>query len=517
VLDCRAESHADLIAYDFEGDRLTCAALHRDALDRARGLMALGLEPRGRCALILPTGLELIRLIYGVQLCGAAPVILDPAAPPSLLTRRIRQCRPTLVVGLEDVLDTSISDPGEAAGPVRFITPEELPEGKPDALLPEARPDDIAYLQFTSGTTGEPKIAVILHRNLLAYLSRHSEQVPFRSDDVFLSWVPLHHDLGLVGYAFRPLYLGCPSYLLPPTIASIRNWLRKVSEVGATITSGPDFGYRYATRSTSPDGLDLSRLRMAASGGEVVRIDTIREFETRFDCRGVSVGGYGQAESVMCISIGRPDEALRVDDSGHVANGRPLPGLEVKIIDDGGESLPPDQVGEITVRGSSIFVGYFEDEKATRETLKDGWLHTGDIGYLDTDGYLFILGRAKTLIKRGGSIICPREVETAAEQIPEVQLAAAIGVPRSSALGGEDLVVIAEVSAEKLEDAQCHPRIAEAVATAVAGEVGHSPADVVLVAPRSIPRTRNGKLRHELLRARYSADRSADQQINPLT
>jgi acyl-CoA synthetase (AMP-forming)/AMP-acid ligase II len=505
VLRGRAATSADRIGYNCSGsEQVTFAELARESSRLARGLASLGLQRGDRCAVILPTCLDLIFSLYGTQLCGAAPALLDPSAPPALLARRIALCKPRMVIADPELLEPLAGELAAADVSPHLLRPDDIPRPEAGPALPPVSPDDVAYLQFTSGTTGDPKAAMILHRNLISYLSQHAGQVDYRDDDVFLSWVPLFHDLGLVGYAFRSLYLGCPSYLLPPSIASLKIWLPTAARIGATVTSAPDFGYRYVTRSISPDGLDLSRLRLVASGGEVVRVDTIRRFEERFNLKGVSVGGYGQAEAVMCISIGRPEEPLRVDASGNVANGRPLPGLNVRIVDDEGRVLPPGEVGYITARGPSIFPGYFEDEAATRDVLRDGWLQTGDKGYLDAEGYLFILGRAKSMIKRGGSIVSPREVEMAAEQVPAVRLAAAIGVPANSSIASEDLIVLAEILPEDAEPTRNRRSIADAVAAAVEDAVGHAPAHVVMLHPRSIPRTANGKIQHAVLRELYA-------------
>jgi acyl-CoA synthetase (AMP-forming)/AMP-acid ligase II len=507
VLANRARTHADHVAYGYGDETLSFAQVHAGALNRARALSESGLSRGGRCALILPTSLELVRLIYAVQLCGAAPVLLDPLAPPRLLARRIRQCRPGLAIvtsGLRDSLTRELAANPDAP---RFLVPDEISVPTAPPHLPEVSPEDTAYLQFTSGTTGEPKIVVVSHYNLIWYLARHREHLIFKEDDVLLSWAPLFHDLGLVGTVFMSLYAPYPCYLLAPEISSLKVWLQTVSRLGASITSGPDFGYRYVTRAVAPEEVDLSRLRFAGSGGEVVRIDTIRRFEERFGLSGVSVGGYGQAESVMCLSLARPEDPIRVDAAGNVANGRPLPGVELRIVDDEGRVLQAGEVGNIIARAESIFSGYFEDEAATREVLRDGWLHTGDFGYLDAEGYLFILGRTKSLIKRGGSIIAPREVEMAAEQVPGVRVAAAIGVLGSSNVASEELIVFVEVSANALRGAEERDRITEAVVAAVAESVGHSPSNVVLFPPYSIPRTPNGKIQHGLLKKIYAGSK----------
>lgn len=503
VLRERAEELPDQLAYDYNGEeKTTFAEIDRDARALARDLAARGLGRSDFCAVITPMNLEQVRLVFAIQLTGAAPVLFDPAAPPKLLGRRLAQCR-----AKRAIVDAELIQPLEAelAGKnlsIPCFPPNEI-ERRTEAEgpeLPTVRPEDTAYLQFTSGTTGEPKVVVITHRNLAEYLRIHYQHIGYIDEEVFLSWAPLFHDLGLVGYVFLPLYVGCPTYLLPPHMKSLGVWLQTASRVKATVTSGPDFGYRIVTRSVKPEGLDLSSLRMTGSGGEPVRLDTIQRFEKRFGLKNTSVGGYGQAESVMCISMGLPGEPVRTDDTGNVANGRVLPELEVRIVSEEGEVLPSGQVGEITVRGVSVFPGYLDDEEATRQTVRDGWLYTGDNGYLDAEGYLFILGRKKALIKRGGSFISPREVEMAADQVPGVRYTVAIGVAGSSSVASEDLVVLAEVQPEAVETDEQKNAVAEAIADAVDRDTGHAPADVILLKPRTIPRTGNGKIRYTYLK-----------------
>lgn len=516
VLRERAEELPDQLAFDYNGEEQTSfARLHEDSLSRARGLAALGLGRGDACAIILPMSLEQVRLVYAVQLTAAVPALFDPAAPPKLLARRIAQCRAKVVIVAPELIEPLSALLGSGPESPKLITPGRIEQREAAAgpQLPEVGREDIAYLQFTSGTTGDPKVVVILHRNLADYLHVHYQHIGYRDDDVFLSWTPLFHDLGLVGFVFLSLYVGCPSYLLPPQMSSLGIWLQTASRVRATLISGPDFGYRMVTRSVKPEGLDLSHVRMTGSGGEPVRIDTIRRFEKRFGLENTSVGGYGQAECVMCISMGVPGRPLRVDEAGNVDNGKALPELEVRIVDEDGRVLGPGQVGEITARGPSVFPGYLDDEEATRQTVRDGWLYTGDNGYLDKDGYLFILGRKKALIKRGGSFISPREVEMAADQVPAVRYSAAIGVPRASTLASEDLVVLAEVHPEAADSPEKKNAVADAIAEAVDSGTGHAPSDVVLLQPRAIPRTANGKIQYGVLRELYSKGTLRDRGL----
>jgi acyl-CoA synthetase (AMP-forming)/AMP-acid ligase II len=202
--------------------------------------------------------------------------------------------------------------------------------------------------------------------------------------------------------------------------------------------------------------------------------------------------GYGLAEATLGVSALRPGEPLRVDHRGNVSCGRPFPGIEVRIAPaDGGE----EEVGEILVRGPTVFAGYFDADEATREALRDGWLHTGDMGRLDADGHLYVLGRRRALLKRGGAPLAPRELEEAVEGIPGLRAAAAVGLPPTDGSATEEIVLAVEADASVSP-----PRMATAVAEAVREALGFAPDRVVVLAPRTLPRTPNGKVRHQVLR-----------------
>jgi acyl-CoA synthetase (AMP-forming)/AMP-acid ligase II len=216
-----------------------------------------------------------------------------------------------------------------------------------------------------------------------------------------------------------------------------------------------------------------------------VRRGTILAFEERFGVPGVIRPGYGLAEATLGVTGLRQGEPLRVDARGNVSCGRPVPGVEVRVTAE----------GEILVRGSVVFAGYFDSETASAEVLRDGWLHTGDIGQLDADGYLYVLGRKRAMIKRGGAPLAPREVEEATAGVPGLRIAAAVGLPPGPEAATEEIAVAIEI------DPVCEPsRIAEDVAAAIEKALGFAPDRVVVLAPRTLPRTANGKIRHPELR-----------------
>lgn len=482
ALAWRAAEAPDATVFAAGEERLGYGRLRAEAQALASGLAGLGVGRGDRVVLLLPAGLDFIRAFFALQQLGAAPCALDPSLAPATAARRAARVRPSLVLAGEGFLEA-------CAGPgLRAVRLEEVPRlGPLKGSGPEE--DDVAFLQPTSGTSGEPRTAVILQRNAIASLRSARDAFGLGPRDVLAGWVPPWHDLGLVRFVLGPVYFGAPCRLVPPAIRTLALWLRTASDVRATVLGAPDFAWRLAARLVPPEGIDLSALRIATNGGEAVRRSTIEVFERRFGVTGVIRPGYGLAEATLGVTGLLPGEPPRVDARGNVSCGRPLPDVEVRIDAQTGEP------GEILVRGPAVFAGYFEAEEATRDILRDGWLHTGDVGRLDADGHLYVLGRQRALLKRGGAPLAPRELEETAEGVPGVKVAAAVGLPPAADSATEAIVLAVEAdpSAEP-------PRLARAASAAVEQALGFAPDGVLVLAPRTIPRTRNGKVRHAVLR-----------------
>ena len=468
ALVARAAAEPDRLAYD-DGRR---TVTYRELLERAAGqaerLTAAGVGPRDRVVLAMSSDVSFAEAFWAVQLLGATTCALNPAVPGETLARRAERVRPRLVVR-DGMLD--------GAAPAKGLPPE-----------PPVETGDVAILQPTSGTSGEPRAAMIRHSNVLAYQHGLDETLA-RHRDVFVTWVPPWHDLGLVRFVIGGVIFGAECHIVEPAVRTIPLWFETVSRTRCTVTGGPDFAYRFATRMVDPASVDLSSLRAATDGAEPVRQATIEEFEARFGIGGAVIPGYGLAEATLGVTSHQAGTPLDVDERGNVSCGRPRPGTEVRI--DGDPSTP----GEILIRGPTVFAGYLDEPEATAVVLRDGWLHTGDTGYLDDDGRLYVLGRLRAMIKRGGGVVAPREIEEAAERVDGVRVAAAVGVPDPT---GTEAAVVA------VEDPRAGSREADAVAgavsQAVAAAVGFAPARVAVVPRRTIPRTENGKVRHARLR-----------------
>jgi fatty-acyl-CoA synthase len=463
VLLKRADGKPEQLAFAFGDAQWTYAELADRATARAAALRRIGVDRGSHVAIVMSSGLPFMEVFWAVQLLGAVPCVFNPLVPTTTLARRIERIRP-----------------------MRVLT-DDLPRvplaTRPPGGLPEVDPDDLAFLQLTSGTAGEPRAAMVTHQNVMAFLRTTTH---LTDSDVPVSWMPPWHDFGLVGFILASVHAGAGCYMLPPTLSSIPEWLQTISGVSGTVTGGPDFAYRLAARLVRPSTVDLRSLRAAFNGGEAVRVSSIEAFENRFSTPGVICPAYGLAEATVGISMHRPGEPRRVDSRGNVSCGRPICDLDVRA---GHDVNHPD---EIWARGAPVFQGYLDEPDDTASVLQDGWLRTGDNGYIDDDGHLFVLGRRSTMIKRAGTLIPPRELEEAAEQCAAVKLSAAMSLVAPERQ--DEIVVVVEAT-----DAVAADEVRAEVANRIATAVGFTPHRIHVVAPRSIPRTENGKIRHGAL------------------
>jgi fatty-acyl-CoA synthase len=476
-----AERPNDLAFADADGGRaLSFADLAEQAALRAAALRHAGVRPGDRVAVAMTAGTTLVEVFWGLQLLGAAPCVLNPSVPAPTLERRAAMIRPRLVVTDELVAE---------------MAPQPA-----ESRAADSGPEDVAFLQLTSGSSGEPRASVLLHRQVLAYLAASRIGESLGRDDVLVSWVPPWHDLGLLRFVVSPVFLGSACHIVQPSAWTIPEWLRTISRVGGTYSAAPDFAFRVAARIVDPATVDLSCMRLMTSGGEPVRWSTVESFGTRFGILDRMAAGYGLGEATLEVAAHRPGEEIAVDERGTVSCGFANPGIELRA----GSSM--DEPAEITVRGEQVFSGYFGAPEETSRALRDGWLHTGDTGYLDPQGRLFVLGRRAGMIKRAGSVISPRELEEAASRVPEVRQAGAVSL---SATGHEDEIVAIAVQC-RLSRAQDPAEICAAVAAEVRAVVGFAPGYVQVV--RRLPQTDNGKIRHgairELLSEGYEARRN---------
>jgi len=301
-----------------------------------------------------------------------------------------------------------------------------------------------------------------------------------------------------------PFYLGIETHLLPANLRSVRDWFKTIQATRGTFTASPDFAYRLCLRQADTlREYDITSLRVALNAAEPVRAATITGFESAFGLADVVVAGYGLAEATVGVSMWTPQTPMRVDKNGLVSIGPPFPDVEVKIADDD---------GEILIKSPATTKGYFKNQEATKELYADdGYIHSGDLGYLDTDGYLYFLGRKKNIIKHAGETIAPQEIEETVDAIDGVRYSATVGIDRDRT-EGEQAYVFAELRV-KGNIAVLGYELTMQIVNAIHDRLGIRPARVYLVKPRTIPKTYNGKIQHVQLRELYLSGALREQGL----
>ncbi len=517
MLAWRARETPDATAFTFGETSRTFEQLRLE-IDRFAAVIAgHGIGRGDRVLVALPNGPEFFAVFYGIQRAGATAVPIFPGSGADRVVDLSRVSGARAVV-LEDSLDAAesaaIRGPVCAAG-AELLTPAAAADVEPLAELPAPRPDDLAYIQYTSGSTGDPKGVQLSHANLLTNIRQLIDGMEITAGDVFVSWLPVFHDMGLVLMTMVPFSLAAELVLLPTSLRNIRRWLEAIERHRGTFTAAPDFAYRLALRA---DGRhDLSSLRVALNAAEPVRPKTLEAFESTFGLPNVMMPGYGLAEATVGVSMWPPGTDVAVDERGFPSVGPPFPEVELRILGDGepdggdlnsgevgeGRLLEAGEVGEILVRSPANTRGYLDDPQATAELYwRDGFLRTGDLGYLDPRGRLTIVGRQKNIIIQSGRNLAPSEIEQAADEPHEVRLAAAVGIDRGGQ-AGEQVYLFAEARRGESLAEPDRRELATEIVRRVHDRLGVRPGRVYLLRPRTIPLTHNGKVRHRGLRQAY--------------
>jgi len=525
------------------------AELRERALAVAGGLGALGIERGERIALVYPTGPDFLSAFFGILAAGAVPV---PLYPPVRLGRLGQYLERTALMAAaagaalvlaDGRIKRLLGEAVEAARPrlgCRML--EDLPRASGRAAPPA--PDDLALIQFSSGTTVDPRPVALTHAALVVQvevLSGSFHDSASRRHSC-VSWLPLYHDMGLIGCVLTPLARDAEVTLIGPELFVARPalWLRALSRYRATISAAPNFGYAFClTRIADEEmaGADLSAWQVALNGAEAVVPAVLRAFGERFarwgfDARALTPV-YGLSEAALAVTfseVGRlfrsrsfDREALaargeaRPEEGGReiAAVGRPLPGVRLALRDEQGRELPEGRVGRVWVRSPSLMTGYFGDPAATARVLREGWLDTGDLGFLH-EGELYLTGRAKDVLLLRGRNHAPEEVERAVAGVAGVRTGCAVAaswLPESAA--GEVLGLFVEAARDASPDERAG--LPAACRAAVLAATGLALDEVVVLAPGTLPRTSSGKLRRaETLRLHLASAFSPPDPVTPL-
>lgn len=520
--------------------RVTYRQLHDEAARVAAGLAANELEWGQSVAIMLPTSREFFAAFFGTLLAGGVPVPIYPPARRSQLEEHLRRqagilgnCLAAMLITVPEARPVARLLRASTPSLKRIVSVAELIAAQATAPISRPTPGarDTAFLQYTSGSTGSPKGVILTHANLLANIRAMGSAAGVGAGDVFVSWLPLYHDMGLIGAWLSSLHYAMPLIVMPPTdfLGRPERWLWAIHRYRATISAGPNFAYEMcATRldESRLAGLDLSSWRIAFNGSEPVSPATIARFASRFAAYGFDPRAhtpvYGLAESAVGLAfpplrrgplVDRIDRARlaqravaepadRADPNAllAVSCGQPLPGHELRTVDTTGRELPERREGRIEFRGPSATSGYFRNPEATRGLFDGEWLDTGDLGYI-AGGELYVTGRAKDVIIRGGQHIHPTEAEVAIGNIPGIRKGCVVvfGVADRTA-GTEKVVVLAET---RETDPATKASLCRAVAELVTSVIGAPADDIVLAPPHTVLKTSSGKIRRAACRDFY--------------
>jgi 1-acyl-sn-glycerol-3-phosphate acyltransferase len=553
--------HIQLYGESGEPRAITSGELYQRASGVAAELARRGLEPAQTVAMMLPTCEEFFATFAGILLAGGIPVPIYPpfradriaeyaARQSSILRNAEAQFLITFrqAEGLARLLEPNVPSLRDVLNAQRLCARGAESGGNSDVqknwrpvenLMHHARGEDIAFLQYTSGSTGDPKGVILTHANLLANIRAIVEGFAMNREDVAVSWLPLYHDMGLIGAWLTPLFAGIPLVLMSPVafLSEPVRWLRAIHRHRGTLSPAPNFAYELCIRKIADEnleGMDLSCWRAALNGAEPVQVATIERFVERFAPYGFRreaiLSVYGLAENCVGVSAPKVGTGYRIDRIDRVAleskgravpaeqgdasaaefvgAGRPLPTVECRIVTSEGNDAGERVEGHLWFRGPSATSGYYRNPAATAELLReDAWHESGDLAYW-ADGDLFITGRAKDLIIKAGRNLYPQEVEQVAGRIPGVRpgCVVAFGAPDERS-GTERFVITAEI--RNRADAN---RIRAEISRAVQEVMGVPPDVVEVLAPQSIPKTSSGKLRRTETRRLYLAGKLGESR-----
>lgn len=538
-----ARPHIYLISETGQEDEISYAVLKQRADAVAAGLRQHDLQPGQTVAIMLPTSLEYFFSFYGVLLAGGIPVPIYPPARLSQIEEHLHRHARILDNARAAMLIT-VAAAKPFARLLRLqvenlrtiITPEEFLEAAPAGqAMAAVEAQDIAMLQYTSGSTGNPKGVILTHANLLANIRTMGETIGAKSSDVFVSWMPLYHDMGLIGAWLGSLYYALPLVVMSPLtfLARPERWLWSIHRHRATLSGAPNFGYELCLRRTQDrdlEGLDLSSWRVAFNGAEPVSPDTITRFQERFARYGfrheTMYPVFGLAECSVGLAFPPPGRAPVVDrikrevfmrdgravpaaaDDANalcfVACGQALAGHQIRLVDSTGYEVGEREEGRLEFQGPSATSGYYRNPEQTRRLFHGAWLDSGDLAYMAGND-VYITGRVKDVIIRAGRNIYPHELEEAIGNLPGIRkgcVAVFGSIDRATAT--EKLVVLAETHAT---DPDVRERLQTAITALAVDLTGAAPDDVVLASPHTVLKTSSGKVRRAASRELYERGR----------
>ncbi len=552
VLEWHVRSHPDrshifLYGAEEKEEEITYHELLKGAEAVASGLIEQDLEPGRAVAIMLPTSRDYFSSFFGILLAGGVPVPLYPPFRKSQIEDHLKRHASILKNALASFLITLPEAQAiarllksQVESLQRVVTVKELSAPLREISRPAVQAEDIAFLQYTSGSTGIPKGVMLTHANLLANIRAMGEAVQADSTDVFVSWLPLYHDMGLIGAWLGSLYYAIQFVVMSPLTFLTRpnRWLWAIHRHRGTISGGLNFAYELCLRQKSDqtlEGLDLSSWRMAFNGAEPVSPETIQRFQKRYAKYGFKPGAmapvYGLAESSVGLAFPPPDRGAIIDrierepfmrsgravpteeDDPHAlrfaACGQPITDHEIRIVDAAGREAGEREEGRLQFKGPSATQGYFRNPEETRHLFDGEWLDSGDRAYM-VGADIYLTGRSKDIIIRAGRNIYPHELEEAIGNIEGVRKGCvAVFGSTDPVSGTEKVVILAET---RKSDQDQLDKLENEINTAAVDLLGSPPDDIVLAPPHTVLKTSSGKIRRTSCREIYEGGAIGERQ-----
>lgn len=512
----------------------------------AHSLIKRGIKPNDTIAIMLPTDAEFFQSFMGVLLAGAVPVpIYPPLRPDRIEAYAIREARIlnnaqvrmlitfTRAEMLSKILQTSVPSLKAVLNAAELISENTSP---PNMTFTGDQP---ALIQYTSGSTGDPKGVLLTHNNILANIRSIEKPMHIQPSDAIVSWLPLYHDMGLMSW-MGTIYYGVPFIALSPISFLNRpeRWLWLLHYHRATISAAPNFAYELCVKrieESQIEGLDLSAWRVALNGAEAVRPETLKRFYHKFKSYGLKeetlTPVYGLAENTVALTFPDITQPPRIDTIDRNAfeqhlkatpstaknalafacEGKAIPDHEIRVVNEANEPLPERHIGHLQFRGPSAMCGYYLNAEATKKAYRDGWWDTGDFAYM-ADGELFVTGREKDLIIKGGRNLYPETIEDVTGQVGGVRRGCVVAFGVTDAdTGTEKIIVVAE---SKLPHDE-HERLCNTILSETSNTLGISPDDIIIVPPHTIPKTSSGKLQRSACKEAYLKHELTRRPIAP--
>lgn len=531
---------------DGQEEIITYGQLLDASLRVANGLRQNGLREGETVAIMQPTHPGFFYTFLGTLLAGGIPVPIYPPFRMHMLeayakteSRILQNAEVRILVTFEEAENLSRLLRAFVPSLKKITTVHELLKHIPLSAHAKPKSDSFAFIQYTSGSTADPKGVLLTHYNLLSNIRAYGKAIRVQADDVAVSWLPLYHDMGLIGMWLGSLYYGIPLVLMTPFsfLNHPERWLWAIHYHRGTLSGAPNFAYELCVRKIDPvliEGLDLSSWRMAANGAEKVYPRTLEQFADKFAHYGFKRNAllpvYGLAESTVGLAIPPLGREFRIDAVDRkkfeetreaassteknalafVSCGVPIEGHDIRIVDDEDNVLPERHVGNLQFRGPSSMQGYYNNPSATQAVYHQGWYDSGDLAYL-ADGEVFITGRRKDLIIKAGRNLYPAEIEELAGTVANVRqgCVAAFSVTDEKH-HTEKLIIIAET---REKTAAQHEKIIEDIREKIATALDIVPDSIVLVAPQVVPKTSSGKLQRAACKKMYMEGRLGKKRM----